>query len=76
MTDETDGPDDGGCFYPPVELIDHMGKHEFYHGITRRDWLAGLAMQGMVVKHPECDWEEVAVLSYGLADAVIEEGKK
>ncbi len=55
-----------------------------YPGITRRDWLAGLAMQGMFASSP-IEWNDeqraeafVAMpeLSYVMADAMIKKSKE
>ena len=77
--------DDGGQVYP-VEKHDHeqdCSCHPYVwtdSGISRRDWLAGLAMQGMLAKRehagPLGAAEIVAVDAYYYADAVIEQGKK
>jgi hypothetical protein len=66
--------DDGGFVYPL-----HPN-----HGITRRDYYAGLAMQGLLAKgidyYTGCDPEnvenELPMRAYGIADAMIAEGKK
>lgn len=48
-------------------------------GISRRDWLAAMAMQGYVSNSAaKDDWscEDVANLAYRIADAMIEESMK
>ncbi len=59
-----------------------------YPGITRRDWLAGLAMQGVIGKdlefqrllikaNPEKQLHDLtAKCAYNLADAMIQQGRK
>ena len=60
-----------------------------YPGITRRDWLAGLAMQGMLgnpkaiqeslddAKENNCNpTESLSFIAYQYADAIIAEGRK
>jgi|TARA_R110000851_G_scaffold205770_2_gene357818 hypothetical protein len=53
-----------------------------YTGMTQRDWLAGLAMQGLVAKEStlevtyQCealrnDIENLVAISYDIADAMI-----
>jgi len=66
--------DQGGFVYP------HSITEEFDSGITRRDWLAGLAMQGLIASCGEnqkyAPAGEIAHASYLYADAMIAEGKK
>jgi len=51
-----------------------------YTGITRRDWLAGLAMQGMMAEDDVSGingWgKAIPVNAYYIADAMIAEGNK
>ena len=74
--------DDGGNVYA---FASEWGEN---YGISRRDWLAGLAMQG-ILAHPEAlerlkgssgTVEEaeryLCVSAYSFADAMIEEGKE
>ncbi len=49
-------------------------------GLTKREWFAGLALQGELAS-PTLDWSgevfsKVAENAYKFADAMIEEGKK
>lgn len=88
--------DTGGFVYPQVEhkeLARHKDSlwstvvEDRTGGISRRDWLAGLAMQG-IISHGEIHSEmsaeyngkqfpEVfAEWAYDYADAMIEQGKK
>ena len=84
MTDEK-----GKYFFPQSEYTDTpLG----FEGITRRDWLAGLAMQTLIttytrnvlddVDSPEFDVFEldqtanIAESAYEVADAMIVEGRK
>ena len=60
---------DGGQVYPIV------GNGGTLMGITRRDWLAGLAMQGFCAD-TNCAVEGIAKISYKLADDMIAEGNK
>ena len=67
--------DNGGFVYP---------IRDGEVGITRRDWLAGLAMQAIITNYEDwyVDWPEekggpdVASESYRMADLLIAEGKK
>ena len=56
-----------------------------YTGMTQRDWLAGLAMQGLVAKESTLDMtypcdalrdgiEDLVAISYDIADAMIKGG--
>ncbi len=74
--------DEGGAFHSRVSF-----KNQYGHpvpsekGITRRDWLAGLAMQGLMDAYARCEiddyfHDEVADDAYKFADAMIEQGKK
>lgn len=66
------------------EPIGGHGKSELFKSITRRDWLAGLAMQGIVGGNPKhltkiegsSFVEAAAELAYQAADAMIKEGSK
>ena len=65
--------DDGGPFYPWSDIK--------YSGITRRDWLAGLAMQTLLNESParngDVEWQvKVSWKAYSIADAMIAEGRK
>lgn len=56
------------------------------NGITRRDWLAGLAMQGMLTNMKDYvpddpaksreDFQAIPFLAYVIADAMIAESTK
>jgi len=73
--------DDGGHFFP----IKDDGWNPGTNGITRRDWLAGLAMQGLMSMErmptmkggdPIKGEGDIAIVAYTFADAMIAEGKK
>jgi hypothetical protein len=57
-----------GAFFPDEENI----------GISRREWYAGMAMQGYVsTEHAsQVSYKHIVRWSYALADAMIEEGVK
>jgi len=64
---DTENKDSGGPF--------HADEHNW--GISRRDWLAGLAMQGIIANHTMNSSAQILVAeAYGIADLMIEEGKK
>jgi hypothetical protein len=69
--------DKGGQIYP------HNGEYTLGdqyagEGINRRDWLAGLAMQGILSSPTHSDDCTASIVSaaYSLADAMIAEGKR
>lgn len=70
--------DQGGFVYPVYIDDDHPNRRVVDYGITRRDWLAGLAMQGMVANmsvdkssmHPVTALQ-VAQGAYHVADLMI-----
>ena len=68
---------DGGHFHPCPDTAE-WANHD---GITRRDWLAGLAMQGMfsAADRMNKDWPKTEIIAdwaYKYADAMINEGEK
>lgn len=79
---------DGGQVYPLIGDANTAGFVKL--GITRRDWLAGLAMQGLCANpggpfqaNASCGWslvncsiENVAAVAYAIADAMIAEGSR
>ena len=76
---------DGGYVYPfKKELL--RGEKIQWTGITRRDWLAGLAMQGILTKNSHIQMivggnlygsqSNIETISYAIADAMIAEGRK
>ena len=72
--------DDGGPVYPQDCQADPNKPPRIFGGITRRDWLAGMAMQGELAAETEDNhWESDANLAtrcYRMADAIIAEGRK
>ena len=80
---------DGGYVYPMRMTIEELHRaHHWSKGITRRDWLAGMAMQGMLSREnilTELDVnvnrrktlkQVVAEWAYEYADSLIAEGRK
>ena len=66
--------DDGEQVYPRGIALDPKNSNpHFTEGISRRDWLAGLAMQGMLSGGHGFKTAEDA---YKIADDMIEQGKK
>ncbi len=62
-------PRDGRCTWS--SKCGEWVKHSI-PGISRRDWLAGLAMNG-IMSGPQRDSREVARRAYEVADAMIQE---
>jgi len=71
--------DKGGSAFPPY--VD--GSGDIWEGMTRRDWLAGLAMQGLCCNRIEIQrsldrsdskFNSIAKLAYKIADDMIAEG--
>ena len=83
---ENNKVDDGGYVYPEVQ--DFVGVEGDMHirwrmgrGITRRDDLAKVAMQGIIRSQAELNvgdfyYSEIVARAYALADAMIAEGRK
>lgn len=46
------------------------------YGLTKREWFAGMALQGMLVNGDGKKTEDLAVWSFGCADAMLKEGAK
>ena len=77
-------PVDDGGFVHPVKEVNSEGKEIIkVLGISRRDWLAGLAMQSLIVVNESQDmtdktgaFDDVAYIAYAHADVMIEQGKK
>jgi len=76
-TEQGKKADSGGNIYPqPTGCITTDMK-----GLTRRDWLAGLAMPGMLAASGDGeteieDFKAIPALAYRFADAMIAEGEK
>lgn len=75
----TQTKDTGGPAFP----ANHFDLADNEHGMTLRDWFAGMALQGMLASHDVCDSETevinfnvISELSYGYADAMLEEREK
>lgn len=60
---------DGGPAFPVS--IPGVGDNG-WHGMTLRDWFAGMAMQGMCAAYPPgTTFKEVAEKAYRMADAML-----
>lgn len=82
--------DDGGPAFPRPASVDghHEDCLEAQEGMSRRDWLAGLAMQA-ILSNPEVDKilkevvkegddvkEMISKHSYKMADTMVKEGNR
>lgn len=63
--------EDGGAAFPVV------GFGEVIHGMSLRDWFAGMAMSVMMTQAPSCKFSslEVALACYDFADDMLEARK-
>lgn len=55
------------------------GKQEAFNehcGITKREWFAGLAMQGIIANDGPLPITELSILSYKIADEMLKGGEK
>lgn len=77
-------PNDGGPAFPRPPVFIGASKHKDWwfmqDGMSRRDWLAGLAMQAIISKYgiteSHSDLIVWSIESYAFADALIAEGDK
>ena len=77
--DDGGGFDNGGQLFPCYEVKQDGGHLTSYSGISRRDWLAGLAMQGMLSTMAEImtiNYSLITEDAYKMSDAMIEQGNK
>jgi hypothetical protein len=66
---------DGGPAFP----AQHFDLADGEHGMTLRDWFAGMALQGMLANDIESGPEQVPIIvasAYVLADAMLAERSK
>ena len=67
----------GGYVYPDTSP---KALPRLHRGITRRNWLSGLAMQGLLTALgsgiESFHKDKLVLLSYDIADAMIAEGRK
>lgn len=62
----------GGPAFPVVGHF-YNGKlgGQLDHGMTLRDWFAGMAMQGMLAAAENHNTDELAVYAFDVADAML-----
>lgn len=69
---------EGGSIYPHRLLKTGDGEKDLNYismGISRRDWLAGLAMQGyLAAEGLQSDQVRISEHAYEMADTMIERG--
>ena len=72
--------DHGGAAYPNAAVHQPNGSIQVgweQPGMTLRQWYAGTYAAGLArYHHVNPDAEEIAILSYKVADALIKEGNK
>ena len=65
---------DGGLFFPGTRY-ENMGTNipveVNYFGATKRQWYAGMALQGMLASGGFRDYSDAADSAYQMADAMI-----
>jgi hypothetical protein len=64
--------DTGGPAFP----AQHFDLAEHEHGMTLRDWFAGMAMQGMLSASENYQTIELAKYAFDVADAMLKERSK
>ncbi len=66
---------EGGAAFPlTTPLFDAHGTilhHDVYHGMTLRDWFAGMAMSQLAARFGAEDYDDIAGKAYQLADAML-----
>lgn len=72
---------DGGPAFPGKSEGQTGYSTYRYTGMSLRDWLAGMAMQGLLIAcltgdHPGDDFEDLAGCAYTNADAMLKERDK
>ena len=60
----------GGPAFPGVDYVSQHGKKN-PEGMTLRDWMAGMAMQGICASGPDISNPVIAAEAYALADAML-----
>jgi hypothetical protein len=61
---------DGGNAFPLTETHPTMGSR-VWPGMSLRDWFAGQAMQGELSSGSRQDFDDLADVSYRMADAML-----
>lgn len=73
--------DSGGPAFPSEQGETITGWNQTYEpGLTKREWFAGMALQGHLsnpatTEHPAFDRLSLSVECYAMADAMIRAGK-
>lgn len=66
---------DGGTAFPGKSFErDEYGEERYLPGMSLRDWFAGMALQGLLVKSRE--FLDVVNHAYKFADAMLKEREK
>ena len=67
---------DGGQAFPLPGDHDNEDLMNRHGGMSLRDWFAGMAMQGILASGDDNDSKVIAIGSYGVADAMLDEREK
>lgn len=74
MSDTTKQIDDGGPAFPSPDAAQwDIGNRGFYPGMSYRQWLAGMAMQGLLANPEAFEWTATRTIEIAMhhADAMI-----
>ena len=66
--------DDGGPAFPLTKIIDE--EERFYHGLSMRDWFAGMALQGLTSRAEFSSMSALVDVTYNYADAMLARRKE
>lgn len=71
---ENNKPENPQAF--PLDYDDNYGGGELHRGMTLRDYFAAKAMGGFFAANPKITGEEIAEISYEMADLMLKQRLK